>query len=375
MLALPLSDVDRAWAGREFPELDDWLAKDRPSQFDGGNFLEDLASRNAGLPILHLTGWWDGAAGGVQRNWARMRAAGGTRQWLVYGFWPHSYAHWSGRGGSRYADVEYGPAAAFDFQALYLRWFDTWLKGRDVGLEQVPRVQVFMTGANRWLSFDDWSPRQTREVAFHLSSGERPGSGVGTLSERAPPAAAKPLVYRYDPARVRADRDINFGRTTKLWFSPRDGDNVLFQTDPLPADLDLVGAVEVDLSISTSAADTDFFALLVDIDPRGQRRAVTLPGKMRARYVHGWETPGPLEPGRVYRVTFPLRDVAHRFPKGHRLALAVRSEWCPSFARNLNTMEPTATATRATVAVNSIHGSPAHPSTLRLRVLSPGASP
>lgn len=367
---LPLSRVDDAWAGVNLPVFDGWLTRDRPSAFAGGNFLSDLARVNNQLPILHLSGWWDGAAGGVKRNWEAMRAAGNRRQWLVYGFWTHGFSQWDGR-GTRFADVDYGAASVFDFQTLYLRWFDTWLKSKPVGLERVPRVQVFMTGANEWRGFNDWAAPNSREMSLYLRTPEREGNtqSVGELNEARPTNERSPLRYSYDPARVSVSRDINFLGSTRLWFEPSDGDNLLFQTAPLTEAMDVAGQVELDLHFSTSAEDTDFFALLVDIDERGERRALNYPGKIRTRYLSGWELPQPLEPKRVYRATIQLRDIAHRFGRGHRIGLAIRSEWFPSFARNLNTSEPIAMATRIVVARQTIYGGAQRPSVLRFRVL------
>ncbi|MDQ3172212.1 MAG: hypothetical protein M3Q91_00700 [Acidobacteriota bacterium] len=51
----------------------------------------------------------------------------------------------------------------------------------------------------------------------------------------------------------------------------------------------------------------------------------------------------------------------------HRIG--IRSEWFPGFARNLNTIEPIATATRIVAARQTIYGDAQRPSVLRFRVL------
>ncbi|MBA3768669.1 MAG: CocE/NonD family hydrolase, partial [Acidobacteria bacterium] len=89
---LPLSRLDDAYLGNNSPIFEDWLKKDRPSNFAAANFLDDLARSKKQIPILHLTGWWDGAAGGVMRNWRVLNQNGYGQQWLVIGFWEHNYA-------------------------------------------------------------------------------------------------------------------------------------------------------------------------------------------------------------------------------------------------------------------------------------------
>lgn len=155
-----------------------------------------------------------------------------------------------------------------------------------------------------------------------------------------------------------------------MWFNPRHGDSLIYQTAPLSEGLEVGGPVELELYFSTTATDTDFYALLVDIDERGRTRALTMgPGKIRGRYLSGWETPSALEPGRIYKAKIELWDIAHRFERGHRIGLAIRSEWFPRFARNLNTTEQIATATRIAVAQQTIYGDAQRPSVLRFRVL------
>lgn len=367
---LPLSRTDDAWAGVNLPIFDRWLQMDRPSAFKGANFIADL--ERVHIPALHINGWWDGEGAGGRRNWARMRELGRDNQWVVYGFWPHAFSAWDGT-ETRWADVEYGPASRFDFKDLYVRWFDTWLKEKNVRLTEIPRAQIFVTGANRWRTFNAWPPGNAQEMKLYLS-GERDTDkarkGMGTLLDAPPSGELAALTYVYDPARAPVNRDINFLRSTRLWFNPKDGDSLLYQSAPLNEALEMGGPVELELYFSTSAEDTDFFALLVDIDERGQARALTIgPGKIRARYLSGWETPSAIEPEKVYKANIELWDVAHRFERGHRIGLAIRSEWFPGFARNLNTAEPIAAATRIVVARQTVYGDVQRPSLLRFRVL------
>jgi putative CocE/NonD family hydrolase len=201
-------------------------------------------------------------------------------------------------------------------------------------------------------------------------AAERSNRDLGALVPQPPTGEQPPLGYTYDPARAPINRDIHFFRSTRLWFEPHDGDNLVYQTASLTEALEVGGPVELELYFSTTVEDTDFYALLVDIDERGRARALTIgPGRMRARYLSGWETPSALEPGRIYRANIELWDIAHRFERGHRIGLAIRSEWFPGFARNLNTMEPIASATRIAVARQSIYGDERRPSVLRFRVL------
>ena len=133
--------------------------------------------------------------------------------------------------------------------------------------------------------------------------------------------------------------------------------------------VEIGGPIQLELHFSTSAKDTDFFAGLVDIDERGTMRAIGNSGKIRARYLSGWEKPSLLQPGKLYKATIELWDTAHQIKKGHRLGVIISSEMFPNYARNLNTGEPISNATRIVVAQQTIYHDAKRPSALRFRVL------
>jgi uncharacterized protein len=115
--------------------------------------------------------------------------------------------------------------------------------------------------------------------------------------------------------------------------------------------------------------DTDFFASLVDVDEKGEMRLIGLPGKIRARYLSGWDAPTLLQPDKTYKAVIALWDTAHRLEKGRRLGIIIKSEMFPYYARNLNTGEPNAEATRMVTATQTIYHDANRPSALRLRRL------
>ncbi len=41
-----------------------------------------------------------------------------------------------------------------DYWAIYLRWFDHWLRGEKGGLGDLPHVQYYLMGKNQWRSAD-----------------------------------------------------------------------------------------------------------------------------------------------------------------------------------------------------------------------------
>jgi len=326
------------------------------------------------IPVLHISGWWDGDGIGTKLNWARMRALGNGNQWLIYGPWTHLF-----NSSTRLGDVDFGPDAIIDLDSIYLRFFDTWLKDKQVSWDKQPKVRAFVTGANEWMELGDWPDSRSREMTLYLSS-RGPANGIASVGElvAAAPKTQPPDRYTYDPAaaqipaqlkNVKDFAELLAAASTVLKIEPGDKDLLIYRSAPMNEPLEIGGPIQLDLHFSTSAKDTDFFAGLVDIDEQGTMRAIGLPGKIRARYLSGWEKPSLLQPGKLYKATIDLWDSAHQFKKGHRLGVVISSQMFPNYARNLNTGEPISNATRIVVAQQTIYHDAKRPSALRFRVL------
>jgi putative CocE/NonD family hydrolase len=369
---LPLSKVDDETLGRNIPFFDAWLEKETPAAFDSASFMPDM--NRVKIPVLHISGWWDGDGIGTKLNWAKLRAFGHQNQWLIYGPWTHLF-----NSSTRLGDVDFGPEAIIDLDSIYLRWFDTWLKDKQVNWNKQPRVRAFVTGVNEWRELGDWPDQRSREMTLYLSSRGR-ANGIASVGELVTliPKTQPPDRYTYDPAAAQIPKELksvkSFGdllaaASTVVKIDPGENAVLLYKTSPVTEPLEIGGPIDLDLYFSTSAKDTDFFAGVVDIDEQGTMRAIGLPGKIRARYLSGWEKPKLLQPGKLYKTTIQLWDSAHQVKKGHRLGVVISSQMFPSYARNLNTGEPISNATRMVAAQQTIYHDGKRPSALRFRVL------
>ncbi|HEY7182183.1 MAG TPA: CocE/NonD family hydrolase [Blastocatellia bacterium] len=369
---LPLSKVDDEVLGRNIPFYDDWLGKDTPAAFAGASYMADM--NKVKIPVLHTSGWWDGDGIGTKLNWARMRDLGHKDQWLIYGPWSHAF-----NTSSRFGDLDYGSEAIIDLDLIYLRWFDTWLKNKPAQWDKQPKVRVFVTGANEWRELSDWPDPRSREMTLYLGS-EGPANGPTSVGELVPtaPGEQEPDRYTYNPANVQIPNelkevknyfDLLAGRSTVVKIEPDQNGVLIYKTAPMKDSIEIGGPIDLDLYFSTSAKDTDFFASLVDIDEKGEMRVIGIPGKIRARYLSGWEKPTLLQPGKVYKAAIELWDTAHQVKKGHRLGVIINSQQFPGYARNLNTGEPIMNATRMVAAHQTIYHDAKRPSALRFRLL------
>jgi len=299
--------------------------------------------------------------------WAAMREAGLKNQWLIEGPWTHGFDV-----STSFGDEDYGPSAVIELDSQYLRWFDTWLKGKSVGQDKVPHVRVFDTGLNEWLDMTDWPESDCPTEQLFLSGAGTEGSKTGKLGSAAL-AGDKPSEYDYDPSKATIPEKLSGNPMQQGSLTipiKKDDSTLMFESEPMKDALSIGGPIRFDFYFETSAKDTDFFAEIADEDETGAVRVFSLPGRIDVKYLSGYDNPSLLSAGKVYHATIDLWDATHEFKSGHKIVLFVNSDEFPGTARNLNTGEPIASATKMAVAHEQILHDAAHPSTLSFRVLN-----
>lgn len=353
---LPLSKVDEAVLGQHLDFFSKWLSRPTIGDWKGWDYTYHMADSR--VPALHISGIWDGDEIGTHLNWAALRELKRKDQWIVFGPWVHAFNTNHSFGG-----VEYGPDAIIDLDSVNLRWFDTWLKGKSVGLEKMPHVKLFVTGANKWVDLPDWPAPSTPARSFYLTK-----TGLAPMRGKADKTG-----YKYDPAKDAkvppSVLDVDPSKASTV-VKPETLKNGLFFKSPVfTKDTAIAAPFKVKLYFKTSAKDTDFFATIVDIDENGETRMQGQAGKMRGSYIQGMDKVRPLTAGRDYVAEIEPWDFAHEFKKGHRLGLIILSSMFPGYARNLGTGEPVKNATRMVVQNNTILLGGKHASSLSFHVL------
>ena len=380
----------------------------------GRNWAEYYEA-SSDIPMLHVGGWYDSYAPGTIQSFLELSRVKSAPMTLVMGPWTHG-----GNSRSWAGDIEFGESAAIgDFaREFHLRWFDARLKGQgefapfaDGRLETPGAVTLFVMGGGdghrddsgrlfhggEWRTAGTWPLEGTEMTLFHLRAG-------GGLTTEAPDEDEGSSAYTYDPEhpvptiggafsgalkrggydqRERTFRSLSGGSENGFFGSEVDGrrtadrsDVLVFETEPLPEDVEIIGPVAARLWVSSSAPDTDFTAKLVDVYPpsedfpEGFDLNIT-DGILRARYRDSRESESLMDPGETYELEVTLFPTANRFGAGHRIRLEVSSSNFPRFDPNPNTGEPLGRHTRMVPAENVIHHSAERPSALLLP-LQPG---
>jgi putative CocE/NonD family hydrolase len=267
--------------------------------------------------------------------------------------------------------------ARFDYLSRQMAWLDRWLK-EDANAPTPLPVTAYMAGANLWTSFEGIPAAGTAPTrVLHLASGGRANTfgGDGVLAEAAPLSAGADT-FRYDPANPVIARG---GEIAGLGTDQDDGafdqreiesreDVLVYTSAPLERDLAVFGFVDMQLSVSSDAPDTDFTVKLVDVAPDGAAWNIA-DSIQRMRYREGEDREVFMASGEVYRIAPPPMLVANVFRAGHHIRLEVSSSNFPAYARNLNTRENPYTSTAMQVAVNTVRHGPGETSFIRLPVV------
>jgi putative CocE/NonD family hydrolase len=335
-----------------------------------------------GVPVLAFEGWYDAFLNGALRNFTGVQAHGATDlarrdQRIVIGPWEH--LGW-GRPDSPVSPrlKAIGPVADSPVNALTLAWFDHFLKGKDNGVAEGPRVDYFVMGENRWRSSTQWPLAATDYQPWYLASGGHANSvmGDGVLARRPAGRDTRPDQFVYDPANPVPSVG---GHSCCAWTSGPQGqfdqsaieqraDILVFSSAPLEEPVEVTGPVTVDLYAASTAPDTDFTAKLVDVFPDGS--AINLNnGVQRASYRDSLTQPTPIEPGKVYKYEIHVWPTSNLFAKGHRIRLEISSSDFPQFAPNPNTGEAFGASAVSQVATQTILHDADHPSSVILPVI------
>jgi uncharacterized protein len=364
------------------PYFQDWLAHPNYDDYWKRISIEDHYSQIQ-VPVFTIAAWYDIFLGGSLRNYTLLKTQAGSDaarrgQRLLVEIGGHS----GGPNQQKIGDVDFGPGAPHDTDALMLDWYDALFKGESNAFASGKPVRIFVMGKNVWRDEDDWPLARTHSTRYFLHSGgaANSASGDGSLDVKASDIAAPPIEtkdsYVYDPANPAP----TIGGplccdAPHLPPGPKDQrpveerkDVLIYSTPAFTQDMEVTGPITLDLYASTSAVDTDFTAKLVDVWPNGFAQNLT-EGILRLRYRNSQETPEAAKPGEIYRLKIDLWATSNAFLAGHRLRLEVSSSNFPRFDRNLNTGEEQSHATRMSTATNTIYHDRQHPSALVLPVI------
>jgi putative CocE/NonD family hydrolase len=297
--------------------LETWLRHQRRDAYwKHGSIAEDYGAIEC--PVMAVSGWADGYSNAVFRLLANLRA---PRKGLI-GPWSHKYPHIG------------VPGPAIGFLQESLRWWDHWLKDKVNGVMQEPMLRVWMQDSvppttyykhrpGRWVGETSWPSPNIEPRRLVLARNQLVANGIETAEQPLP--IQSPLTTG-----LFAGKWCSYAAGPDLAHDQRqeDGGALTFESDPLDEQLEILGAPEVELTLTSSEPIAMLAVRLSDVASDQKVTRVTY-GLLNLTHRTSREKPEHLVPGEPYRVRIRLNHIAQVFPRGHRLRLAVSTTYWP----------------------------------------------
>lgn len=309
------------------PWLLHWMQhQHRDDYWRHGSICEDWS--RVQTPVMAVSGWADGYSNAVFRLLQHLQ---GPKQGLV-GPWSHKYPHLG----------EPGPAIGFLQECL--RWWREWLHGESTGIMDEPMLRAWMQDSvppvtryqhrpGRWVGEDAWPSPATEHRAFYLRPGYRLLPEGAAAPEPSANPDGKPFIAVKSPLSTGlfAGKWCSYAATPDLPHDQRqeDGGALVFNSDPLARDMEILGAPELELEYEADTPVAMVAVRLSDIDGDGRATRVTYGVRNLAHGDDNLTPPEPIVVGTRRRARIRLNDIAQRFPAGHRIRVAISTSYWP----------------------------------------------
>jgi putative CocE/NonD family hydrolase len=267
------------------------------------------------VPSFMVGGFLDGYRDSLPRFFEKSKAPIKA----LLGPWNHTFPH----------DAEPGPAIEWRDEAT--RWWDYWLKGKQNGIMDEPRFEVYMRRPyapdpnikevpGEWRAEKTWPPADQHTETLFLQPDH-------SLSNTPPAALAQTKhELKYVPS-VGIEAGFWWGDFTTDQ-RPLDAYSLVYDSAPMEMDTAIFGWPHVYLQVSADAPLADWFARLSDVAPDGTVTMITGAGLSGAQRDSA-ATPADLEPGKQYFLPLELHLTSWIFPPGHRIRLAISNSLWP----------------------------------------------
>jgi predicted acyl esterase len=304
--------LDAAYFADRF-DREPWLFTYLRHPQDGDFWRRESPRFRPGLevPVMIIGGLLDGYRDSVAR--VLESAKGPVR--AAIGPWGHD---WPDNGT---------PGPNYEWRLEAVRWWDCWLKGKETGILEGPRLLLFVRAGSPPDPHLAQTPGEWRQVDWPIPGATVkrlfPVSGNGLQDAPGEPAIDS---LRYQPG---------LGSAAGLWWGDPTGDqraddagSLVFAGPPLTAPLAIAGFPRVTLRAAADAPLAHWVARLEDVQPDGSVSLVTgavLNGAQRESRL----APRPQVPGEVMDLSFDLHFTTWTFQPGHRIRLAVSNAQFP----------------------------------------------
>ena len=311
----PLIAGDNRWRDLWLSRLENqsflaplWLKhQHRDAYWKRGSICEDFSAVKAA--VLSIGGWHDGYRNTISHLAANIQAPVKG----IVGPWIHKYPHYA------------GPKPAIGFLQEALRWWDRWLKRIDTGVEADPAYRAYVMDSVRPAR---WHPERPGRW---IAEQEWPSPTIKTQTIELIPEGGKPAIIASPQSCGLAGGEyfpFTFGPELPGDQRPDDALSVCFDQPPLGEEIDIVGAPEVLVLVSSDRRQANIAVRLCDVHPDGASELISY-GVLNLTHRNSHEFAEALVPGETVSARVILDQCAYRVPAGHRLRVAVSNAYWP----------------------------------------------
>lgn len=328
----PFKDLDQI-VGNQATHFQTWIQHPTPDEYWDQMSLIPEDYDNIDLPILTITGHYDGDQQGAMHYYQAHMASSSPAQdqhYLVIGPWDHAGTRTPSK---EFGGLKIGEASMIDMNNLHKEWYDWTLKDGAQPEFLKKRVAYYVMGAEEWKYADTLESISNKNLRLYLQSDNGQANDVfhsGTLNEIAP-VESQPDRYVYDPLDTRPEElereEIKDYLTDQRYSLNLFGNGLVYHSSPFDEDTEISGYVKLILWIALDVPDTDFWATVSEITPDGKYIRLT-EDLLRARYRESLRQEKLITPEEINRCEFTgFTFFSKRVLKGSRLRLLI---CCPN---------------------------------------------
>ncbi|UCC71030.1 MAG: CocE/NonD family hydrolase [Gemmatimonadota bacterium] len=320
-------------AGNLTTKFDTWVAHPQQDAYWDAMSPSDEEFSRLELPILTITGHYDGDQPGAMEFYKRhmqfASLAARQRHYLIIGPWDH--------GGTRTPRREvgglvFGEASLLDLNTLHKEWYDWTMKDGPKPEFLEKRVAYYVVGSDEWKYVDSLESIASERRRLYLASVDGQANDAfrsGVLSGEQPGADVRPDSYVYDPLDTRPgeleQEQIQDYLTDQRFALNLFGNGLVYHSAPFEEDTEVTGYLTLVVWLALDVPDTDFEVAVSEILQDGSSVALTQ-DRMRARYRDSLREPKLVTPGALERYEFNgFFFFSRRISEGSRLRLVFKS--------------------------------------------------
>lgn len=369
-------DYDKL-VGNPSPVFQKWLQHPTPDAYYDAMVPTPEQYKKLSLPILTITGHYDGDQPGAftfyKRHMQYGSAEAKANHYLIIGPWDHA--------GTRSPKTEMGglkfaPASALDLNKLHDEWYSWTMKAGKKPEFLKKRVAYYVMGAEEWKYAESLESISNGSLTLYLSSnaGASDVFHSGILLPSRPVGAAADS-WKYDPLDNRpgdAEPTENPSYlTSQSGTTDLFGEGVIYHGDPFATATEVSGFPKLTIWLVMDVPDTDLGATLYEILADGSSIFLSS-ATMRARYRESLREEKSVPAGKAEKYVFDnFAFFSRQVGKGSRLRLVIGSANTPSAEKNYNSGGVVAKETgkdARTAHIQLLHDAE-HPSALELPIV------